>query len=169
MTMLKDLYTEIYGPIDGPGRLKNLDELGSRLAALVSKEKPFAARYLNGVLLGHKGMAPSAELQQAMAIMAGQMDGQHPLQAVASPVGVLGINGNIRPGSVVLGKSVLCPGCNLWFVPRVPWQKYCTTDCGRQYRARVVQNQPLCTSSAPAKIDLKAKKVQSPQNDNKEL
>lgn len=126
--LLTSLYTEIYGPIDAPGKLKNLTELAATLSTLAAREKPWSGRYLNGVIMGHSGINSSAELNQAIEILAGQLDGQAPLQARARPMQLLVVNG-ITPGSVVLGHSVRCPGCQTPIVPRVPWQKYCTREC----------------------------------------
>jgi len=137
--LLTHLYTDIFGPTDAPGKMKNLAELAATLSKLAKRDKPWSGRYLNGVIMGHAGITASAELNQAMAMLAGQIDGQAPLQAQARPMELLVVN-DIIPGAIVLGSSVRCPGCQSPIVPRVPWQKYCTPECRTDYHKRQRQN-----------------------------
>lgn len=143
---LLQLYQEIYGPTDAPGKMNNLAELGQTLARLINRPTPFGARQLNGAMCGHKGMAVTVELTTALNILAGKLDGQNPLQANAKPIQLLALNGSVLPGSVVLGKTVRCHGCQTPIIPRVPWQKYCTREC----RATTTKKQAVCTPSALA-------------------
>lgn len=137
--LLTNLYTEIYGPIDAPGKMKNLAELAETLSNLAGRKTPWSARALNSIIMGHSGFRVTDELNQAMAILAGQIDGQNPLQAKAKPMELLVI-GNVIPGSIVLGDTIRCLGCQIPFVPRVPWQKYHDHDCGKKYRKQQSQS-----------------------------
>lgn len=127
--LLQDIYTEIYGPIEQTGRLRNLAEMAETLSKLVGKEPPWTDRYLNGVIKGHKGFAISTEMERALHALAGRIEGQHPLQALTQPVQVLSINGYVKPGSIILGKTKRCERCQTPIVPRVPWQRYCCKEC----------------------------------------
>lgn len=150
--LLHDLYLELYGPLDGPGRLKNLAEMAETLSRLVGKTPAWTARYLNGILKGHKGFAISVDLEKALHALAGRIEGQHPLQALVKPVNVFSINGHVKAGSIILGETKPCHGCHTPIVPRVPWQKYCCPECRVKNRPKSIP----CTASALAKSGEKA-------------
>lgn len=134
-TLLTAVYREIYGDPDKPGKMKNLDELAATLSKIAQREKPWTARYLNALLLGHKGFSITEELEQALFVLAGRLDDQPPLQARAKPVQVLTING-VLPGSIVLGHTKRCEGCQVPMVPKVPWQKFCSPECRKEARTK---------------------------------
>lgn len=127
--LLKSIYEELYGPVDGPGKMKNLEELAGTLSDLVKRERPWTARYLVSLLNGNAGFKVTHDLEVALYALAGRLDNQPPLQAHIVEIRAYSINGNVQAGSIVLGVSRRCPRCQTLFVGRVPWQKYCTADC----------------------------------------
>ncbi|MCB0207695.1 MAG: hypothetical protein KDJ52_00105 [Anaerolineae bacterium] len=131
--LLTAVYREIYGDPGNPGKMKNLDELAATLSKIAQRDKPWTARYLNALLLGHKGFSITEELELALYTLAGRLDDQPPLQARARPIQVLTING-VLPGSIVLGHTKRCAGCQIPIVPTVPWQKYCCPECRAKTR-----------------------------------
>ena len=127
---LKTIYEDIYGPLDTtPDKLKNLDELAGKLSRIAEHEPVWTARYLNAILRGHKGFSITKELGQAMEILAARRDGVHPLQVRLVEVSVFSVNGHVKPSSIILGESKHCDGCQVLFVPVVPWQIYCNKEC----------------------------------------
>lgn len=126
---LKSIYEEVYGPLDAPGKLKNLDDLAGKLSRIVEHKPPWSARYLNALLCGHKGFSITKELGSAIQALADQRDGTHPLHARIVEITVYSVNGYVQPSSIILGASKRCKGCQILIVPRVPWQQYCGKDC----------------------------------------
>lgn len=129
--LLKSIYTAVYGDLSAPGRLASLEELAQALSKIAGKEPPWSARYLNSVILGHKGFSVTAELSQAIQVYAARLDEAHPLQALLVEITAYSINGRVRPGSVITGESKRC-ACGVLFVPHHPRQKYCYAECPRK-------------------------------------
>lgn len=125
---LIDIYKQVYGDLTAPGRLASLEELAATLSRIAGKEPAWTARYLNSVILGHKGFTVSAELSRTIQVYAARLDEAHPLQALLVEITAYSINGAVAPGSVITGKSRRC-ACGLLFVPHHPRQKYCTPAC----------------------------------------
>lgn len=128
--LLKSLYEEIYGPLDSPGKIGNLTELGKLLAEQVGRKSAWTSHHLNAVMMGYKGFAMTGELQTAIEALGMKRDGANPLQARLVKVNdIYSINGNLQPGDIVTGKRTRCPGCLTWFVPYSNLQIYCSKVC----------------------------------------
>lgn len=133
--LLRELYKEIYGPLDGPGKMKNLAEMAANLSRIANRERPWTNRYLNSLINGNEGFALTEELYRALDAMAGKLDGANPLQAHLVEITAYSINGSVEPGSIITGKSTRCPGCLVLFVPHNYFQVYCGPECpGRPKR-----------------------------------
>lgn len=131
---LRSIYEDIYGPLDTTkDKIKNLDRLARRLSRLIGHKPFWTGRYLNGILLGHKGFGVTRELATAMQSLADRLDDTNPLQARLTEVhAVYSLNGNVQAGDIILGSRKSCEGCSTWFVPRVPWQIYCCPECPKR-------------------------------------
>jgi hypothetical protein len=138
--LLKSIYQAVYGDLSGPGRLSSLEELARALSKIAGKEPPWTARYLNSIILGHKGFSVTAELSQAIQVYAARLDEAHPLQALLVEITAYSINGRVRPGSIITGESKRCD-CGVLFVPHHPRQKYCCAECPQRPRPRPVKKQ----------------------------
>ena len=130
--MLRQLYEELYGSIDKPGKLANLSEMALRLSELAGREKPWTAKYLNSLINQNGNFRVTEELQIALNALAGQLDNEPPLKAFVKKIKAFGLNGDVREGSIVTGTSKRCKGCFVLFVGKVPWQKYCCRDCRKK-------------------------------------
>ncbi|HXV98622.1 MAG TPA: hypothetical protein VEC93_09370 [Anaerolineae bacterium] len=136
MDLLRQVYEEIYGPLDQTGsKQRNLEELGWRMAKIIGRSEPWSYRALNGVLNGQSGYNLTEEMQRALQALTVQMDGGSPLQALIKPIQAYSINGHVKAGSIILGESRRCETCQVLFVPRVPWQKFCCPDHRESYAA----------------------------------
>lgn len=137
MNPLIELYTELYGPLDADARRrnKNLDELAARLSAIAHRAKPWTRRYLLSIINGYDGFTITPDLADAINRAGAVADGAHPLSAELTQITVFSINGNVKPGAIILGKSKQCEDCRVLFVGTVPWQKRCP-DCGQKRRKR---------------------------------
>ena len=73
---------------------------------------------------------PSAAFCDAGSALGYMIDNGHHLIAKSTPTNVMAY-GNIKPGSLILANSRPCAyaACVVHFVPRVPWQRFCSTDC----------------------------------------
>jgi len=131
--ILRAIYEGMYGPLDSPGKLKNLTQLAGALSGIARKEPAWTARYLNGIVLGHNGFAVSEELERAISILTARMDGQSEAQARSREITVLTTNG-IEPGSIVFGHTTRCY-CQLQVVFNHPCRKYCFEECRQRARA----------------------------------
>lgn len=130
--LLKQVYVEIYGPVDEGHKRQNLEELGQRMAKIIGRKEPWSYRALNGVFNGQSGFSLTAEMEKALLALTLRMDGGSPWQALIKPVQVYSLNGHVQPGSIILGESRRCEGCQVLFVPKVPWQRYCCQDCRKK-------------------------------------
>jgi hypothetical protein len=135
---LKSIYQHVYGDLSAPGRLASLEELAGALSKIVHKEPPWTARYLNSIILGHKGFTVTAELRQAIEVYAARLDDAHPLQALLVEITAFSINGSVQPGSIITGHSKRCD-CGLLFVPHHPRQKYCCLECPQKPGRKVAK------------------------------
>jgi len=112
----------------GLPKTKRDQEIVERISALVGREPPWSRTIYHLVRAGHK--PPSPAFGSAVLAFAYSLDGVHPLRAQATPVEVLAV-GDVLPGALVLSDSRRCesPTCAVPFVPRVPWQRFCSRDC----------------------------------------
>lgn len=124
---LESLYIEYHGPLDGPGKMDNLQKLAATLSKAVERKSAWTARYLNNILNGYANFRVTEEMAQAMQIMVDKLDGKNPVQARSREIMVLTTNG-IEPGSIVFGHTTRCY-CQLPVVFNHPNRKYCFEEC----------------------------------------
>ena len=112
-----------------------LQTIADKLSAVAGKEPGWSWRYLRNVL--NRNMFASQKLVEAIFALGATIDGVPDIVASAKPVQVLAV-GNIVPGAVILADSKPCarPGCPVSFVPRVPVQRYCSTQCAKKMRRK---------------------------------
>jgi len=111
-------------------------DIADRLSALAGRKTPWTQRYIVSVKNGR--VDPSQSMIWAIKALGYMIDDGHFLIAQSRPVDVLAY-GEVTPGAVVLPDSRACAyvACNVVFVPRVPWQRYCCPDCRiKNYRMR---------------------------------
>lgn len=103
--------------------------MADRLSGLVGKKPVWTWRYVQGVEKGTIGA--SQVFGEAVRRMGEELDGRRAELTGYGPVRVLARAGEVAEGAVVLGSSKVCAGsgCQVVFVPRVPWQKYCSGQC----------------------------------------
>lgn len=140
MNLLRQIYEEIYGPIgdtpDGNKR-RNLLELSQRMARLSGRSETWSYRALNGAMNEQRGFTVTHEMEVSLQMIAAQLDQVNPLQALLIEITAYSINGAVRPGSIITGKSVRCI-CGLLFVPHHNLQRYCCKECpGRPKRKSI--------------------------------
>lgn len=105
------------------GQVAIYTDLAGRLSKIARKE--WTWRYVQSV---HKGsVAPSANFARAVEILLAEIDGMPAFVSETEPVTVNARPGSVRESSIVLGLSKSCanPRCTIYFIPVVPWQKYC--------------------------------------------
>lgn len=135
--ILRTIYLEIYGPLDRPGKMKNLRELATTLSEISKREKPWTHRYLNSLLNGDSGFRVTPELDTALRVLTAKLDSSNPLESRLVEITVFSVNGHVQPTSIILGQSKRCKGCHALIVPKVPWQQYCGKECpGKPKRKR---------------------------------
>lgn len=125
--LLKDLYEALYGPLDGPGKMKNLADMADSLSRIVNRERPWTNRYLNSLIKGNEGFTITEELERAIHILSAREDGQPEVQARSRAITVFTVNG-IEPESIVFGHTTRCY-CQLRVVFNHPNRKYCFEEC----------------------------------------
>lgn len=126
--LLEGVYTDLYGSLDAPGKMKNLRELADTLSKISNREKPWTHRYLNSLLNGDAGFRVTPELETALRVQADRLDGAHPLLARVVEITAYSINGSVQSGSIITGHSMRCV-CGTLFVPYHNLQKYCCKEC----------------------------------------
>lgn len=111
-----------------------LQIIADKLSAVAGKEPGWSWRYLRNVL--NRNLLASQKLIEAILALGATIDGVPDIVARAQSVQVLAV-GHIVPGAVILADSKPCnrPGCPVNFVPRVPTQRYCSSDCKKKMRA----------------------------------
>jgi hypothetical protein len=127
--LLKSLYEEMYGPLDSPGKMTHLTELGQLLAGMVGRKRHFTAHHLNAVIMQYKGFIITPELETAIEALGAKRDGANPIKPRLVEVTVYSVNGSVEPGSIITGTSTRCPGCLVLFVPHNNFQIYCGPEC----------------------------------------
>jgi hypothetical protein len=123
-----DLLVQISAEV---GKVSIYSDLARRLGGLVGRE--WTWRYVQSVHTG--SVAPSKKFTRAVEILTAEMDGMPAVIADTEPITVYVRPGSVHPNAIVIGDSKPCaiPTCNIHFVPRVPWQKYCPR-CRQQKR-----------------------------------
>jgi len=121
VTVLRDIYHEIYGP---DVTSANLQELAEVLSGIAKRRQSWTWRYLNNILKGYDGFSISKDMDKALEVLGRRLDGESDLQSLAHEVRVLALNG-IEPGSLVMGHTQRCPGCMIKFVPNHHLRIYC--------------------------------------------
>ncbi len=107
--------------------VKDKQDIANRLSMIARQNPPWTWRYVHNVYMG---MQPSKRFVKAFMAMGAMSDGI-PLEiATAARVQVVAM-GEVHQGSLILADSVQCV-CGLWFVPRVPWQKYHAPKCRKR-------------------------------------
>lgn len=106
--------------------------VANELSRAVGKEPSWTWRYVQGVAAGT--IQPSQLFGSAVFALGATLDDVPAPLAYTQQIQVLARPGEVIDGSLVLGKSRLCarPGCRVWFVPNVPWRKYCSKECGKR-------------------------------------
>lgn len=117
-----------FGHEPGLISVEDLQGIADKLSQVAGKDPPWGWRYLRNLLNGK--IEASEKMGNAVMALGATLDGVPVLVARGHPVQVLAV-GEVKPGSVVLGSSRACarPGCMVHFVPRVPWQKWCSKEC----------------------------------------
>lgn len=139
--MLRELIEELGYPIfQENGRLRvpraALRVLGEELSELADQKQAWGWRYLRNVLNAKQDAG--ARLIQAILEWGAVLDGAPAVMANTQDMQVRAREGQLHPGAVVLGESVRCKysGCRVAFVPRVPWQSYCSAESEEKMSAR---------------------------------
>ncbi len=111
--------------------VEDLQGIADKLSQVAKKEPAWGWRYLRNVLNGK--IEVSTRLANAIMALGATMDGIPVQVAAGKPVQVLAV-GEVKPGALILADSRPCsrPGCPVHFVPRVPWQRYCSVGCRRR-------------------------------------
>ena len=128
---VSDSIADLLDALDLPETVSGYAELAVRLSAVAHKDPPWSWRYPRSVRSGTVQASP--RFRRAIEALGAELDGAPPLLAQAHEVTVLSINGNLEPGTLVLGSTKPCayPACAVRFVPRVPWQRYHSIECRR--------------------------------------
>jgi|SRR5919108_5044405 hypothetical protein len=110
--------------------------IADKLSKMVGREDPWTWRYVQGV---HKGtIAPSPIFARAVFALGAAID-EVPVTVIdTEAVQVYARKGLVKPRSVVLAASKPCanPACPVQFVPKVPWQKFCSDECRNQVASK---------------------------------
>jgi hypothetical protein len=102
-------------------------KIGADLARFIGRTKPYSREYITNILAGrHVGETVRVAILNLLAVA----DGAKIEQVKSQTVSVQAM-GEVHPGSLILSNSRQCV-CGLWFVPRVPNQKYHTSSCRRK-------------------------------------
>ncbi len=128
---LHELLETLKPILGGKGNVAFYEEIAKRLSTVVKKDPAWGWRYVKSVETGT--VEPSRKFTRAVFALGATLDGVPKSVVDTVPVQVYAPPGAVRPGSIILSESKTCarPGCTANFVPRVPWQKYCSLDCRR--------------------------------------
>lgn len=105
------------------GKVEFWEMLAHMLSRAIHREQLWTWRYIQGIHEGH--LPPSKDFAHAVEILLAIVDGAHPLAAQTEQLLVFVFPASVAAGSIVMGRSVSCPVCGIWFVPNVPWRKKC--------------------------------------------
>lgn len=125
LSTLVEYFMETRGDL---GAVKFYEVLAEKLSQAGQKVPAWSWRYVQGVQRGTIG--PSEHFGRAVNALGAAMDDVPVLATYTVQVSVMAKPGTIIQGALVLGESRACqwPGCRVHFVPRVPWQKYCSME-----------------------------------------
>lgn len=89
-------------------------------------------RYVQGVAAGT--IRASEDFGLAVRRLAEALDGKMVEHTGMREVVVLAREEDVGEGAVVLGRARRCEGlgCRVRFVPRVPWQRFCSAECRKR-------------------------------------
>jgi hypothetical protein len=116
------------------GEVAFYQELAKRLSRIARKDKPWSWRYVQSVDHDTLGHPPSKLFLRAIQILTAEIDGLPAFIAETEAVTVYARAGAVHPNAIVIGESKGCanPTCTIYFIPRVPWQKYCPRCAGKR-------------------------------------
>lgn len=107
------------------------NEIAVLLSQVARKDPPWGGLYVHNFMTG--GVQAGRVFKAAIVGLAAMIDGM-PLHLVqGKPVQITAL-GNVRPGSLVYSDSQKCKrlACPVHFIPRVPWQRYCSPECRKR-------------------------------------
>ncbi len=118
----------------GLQQVERWEDLARRLSDIAAKSPPWGWRYLQGVSVG--SIEPSGKLARAINALGASLDGLRAEIGYAQAVTVYAAPGTVKPGSLVMAMSRPCgyARCPVWFIPRVPNQKYHHPDCREAHK-----------------------------------
>jgi hypothetical protein len=123
------------------GTVRFFEMLAQKLSGLAQKKPAWGWRYVQGVHAGSIG--PSAAFAMAVRALGATLDDAPVMLTYTVEVRVLARPGTVPSGALVLGEARPCQwkGCRVLFVPKVPWQKYCSyalhVQAERECRQRI--------------------------------
>jgi hypothetical protein len=129
VTLLCSIYQEIYGT---KITMANLNNLADDLSLIAKRNRPWTGKFLHSLIKRYPGFIANGQLTAALTVLAARLDGLDEVQAQAKEVTVWAVN-DLPGETVILGKARRCatPGCQVWFVPSHPRQKYHSKGCSR--------------------------------------
>jgi hypothetical protein len=138
------MIVEYFGGEPESGKVKFWTELAEKLSRIVGQEPVWTWRYPQSVYKETK-KNPSKLFSSAVMALGAALDEVPAVVAYTVQVRVYAKPGMVEDGSVLLGSSQPCkrPGCKVRIVPKVPWGKYCSTECrdmDRKERKRAAVN-----------------------------
>jgi hypothetical protein len=115
--------------------VEEMQGIADRLSQMAGKSPAWGWRYLRNFL--NKKIEASPKLIDAIMRLGMTVDDTPALLVMTEPVTVRAF-GKVKPGSVILADSRPCgrPGCRVEFVPRVPWQRFCSGECRKREISR---------------------------------
>lgn len=101
-------------------------QIAAKMSKIAGKENPWTWRYVESVQAGT--VAAGFLFSESACILLERLNGQPTrLYTRSQSVRVRALPGTVEPGVWVLARSKPCahPDCLIYFVPVVPWQRYC--------------------------------------------
>lgn len=119
--------------LDTMGTQEFYTHLAEQLSRLAHRgAKPWSWRYVQSVKSGT--LEPSEAFALAVDSYGATLDDVPAVLTYTVQVQVLARPGAIPPGTLILSEARSCawPNCRVIFVPRVPWQVYCSRELHMQ-------------------------------------
>ena len=130
--MIQSIYKDLYKDLELSE--ERCEALANLLSKTVNKDPSWTSLYIRQLL--KKKLPMSGPIKEACQRAGYLLDGSPPLKAEdLKQVSVYSLNGNVQEGSIILGKSVICPVCLVSFVKVVHNQKRCSKECTRQWKS----------------------------------
>lgn len=128
ITWLNQICDHFQPTLNGQGSQQFHQAIADKLNAIAQPKKPWSQRYIVSVRNGK--VEPSQAMIWAIRALAYSLDDTPLIVARSKPVQVLAA-GQVHQSAVILGDSKPCgfAGCPVQFVPVVPWQRYCCSEC----------------------------------------